>query len=68
MPAVPAAGVPLRMPVVVSKVTPEGNVPDTLKVGVGEAVAVRVNEPGVPTEKAAAVVDVKLGGAEVTVL
>ncbi len=63
MPAVPAAGVPLRMPVVGSKVMPDGKVPDSLKVGVGEPVAVRVNEPAVPTENATAEAEVMLGGA-----
>jgi hypothetical protein len=56
------------MPVVGSKVTPVGNVPLKLMVGLGEPVAVRVNEPAVPTEKAAAEAEVMLGGAEVTVL
>src|SRR5207245_1028663 len=49
VPAVPAAGVPLRTPVPALNVTPPGNVPVSLKVGAGKPVAVTVNEPAVPT-------------------
>jgi hypothetical protein len=34
------------------KVTPDGNVPDSLRVGVGEPVAVTVKDPAVPTKNA----------------
>ena len=37
------------MPVL--KVTPEGRAPDSERVGVGEPLAVTVNEPAVPTVK-----------------
>src|SRR5437879_1209932 len=46
---VPAAGVPLSTPVPALNVTPLGNVPVSLKVGVGVPVAVTVNVPAVPT-------------------
>jgi len=46
---VPAAGVPLSTPVPALNVTPLGNVPDSLNVGVGVPVAVTVNVPAVPT-------------------
>src|SRR5438309_5377386 len=49
VPPVPAAGVPLRTPVAALNVTPLGNVPVSLNVGVGVPVAVTVNVPGVPT-------------------
>jgi hypothetical protein len=49
VPPVPAAGVPLRTPVVVLNVTPVGNVPVSLNVGAGVPVAITVNVPGVPT-------------------
>ena len=48
VPAVPAAGVPLNTPAVVN-VTPDGNVPVSLKVGAGDPVAVTVNVPTLPT-------------------
>ena len=47
----PAAGVPPSTPLEGLKVTPLGNVPASLSVGVGEPVAVTVNEPAVPAEK-----------------
>ena len=50
-PAVPAAGVPLNTPPVVN-VTPDGNDPVSLKVGVGDPFAVTVNVPAPPTVKA----------------
>src|SRR6267378_2489101 len=49
VPPVPAAGVPLSTPVATLNVTPPGNVPVSLRVGVGKPVAVTVNEPAVPT-------------------
>ncbi len=51
VPPVPAAGVPLRTPVVVLNVTPAGSVPVSLNVGAGVPVAATVNVPGVPTVK-----------------
>jgi len=51
VPPVPAAGVPLRTPVAGANVTPVGNVPVSLNVGLGVPVAVTVNVPGVPTVK-----------------
>jgi hypothetical protein len=48
VPPVPAAGVPLSIPVDGVNVTPVGSVPDSLNVGVGTPVAVTVNVPGVP--------------------
>ena len=45
----PAPGVPLNTPVVALNVTPLGSVPVSLRVGVGEPVAVTVNVPAVPT-------------------
>jgi hypothetical protein len=46
---VPAAAVPLSTPVPGLNVTPVGNAPVSLKVGVGVPVAVTVNVPAVPT-------------------
>ena len=43
---VPAAGIPLSTPAL--KVTPLGNVPDSLIVGTGNPVAITVNDPAVP--------------------
>ncbi len=51
VPPVPAPGVPLRTPVAGVNVTPVGNVPVSLNVGLGVPVAVTVNVPGVPTVK-----------------
>src|SRR5215472_5970357 len=48
---VPAAGVPLRTPVVVLNVTPVGSAPVSLNVGAGNPVAVTVKVPAVPTVK-----------------
>ena len=45
----PAAGMPLKTPVVISKVTPDGSVPVMATVGVGVPVAVTVKVPTVPT-------------------
>jgi len=45
---VPTAGVPPSTPVAALKVTPLGNAPDSLSVGLGKPVAVTVNEPAVP--------------------
>ena len=53
MPAVPAAGTPESTPLGALKLTPEGNVPDSLRVGVGEPVAVTVNDPAEPAIKVA---------------
>jgi len=49
VPPVPAPGVPLRTPVAGVNVTPAGNAPVSLKVGLGVPVAVTVKVPGVPT-------------------
>jgi hypothetical protein len=46
---VPAAGVPLRTPVVVLKVTPLGSAPNSLSVGFGVPVAVTVKLPAKPS-------------------
>jgi hypothetical protein len=46
---VPAAGVPLNTCVTALNVTPLGSAPLSLSVGVGEPVAVTVNDPAVPT-------------------
>jgi len=51
VPPVPAAGVPLSTPVAAVNVTPEGNTPDSERVGVGAPVAVTLNVPAVPTAK-----------------
>jgi len=40
--------VPLRTPVPELKVTPAGRVPDSLKVRVGEPVAITLNVPNTP--------------------
>src|SRR5579871_5606679 len=61
VPPVPVAGVPLRTPVLVLKVTPLGSVPDSLSVGVGEPVAVTVNVPADPAVNAALFALVMLG-------
>ena len=47
VPAVPDAGMPLSTPAL--KVTPLGNVPDSLIAGAGNPVAVTVNNPDEPT-------------------
>jgi hypothetical protein len=52
-PAVPEPGVPLSNPVPVLKVIPDGSGPDSDRVGVGDPVAVIVNDPGTPTVKVA---------------
>ena len=52
--AVPTAGVPLNTPVEELNVTPVGSAPDSLKVGVGEPVAVTVKDPRLPTTKVVA--------------
>jgi hypothetical protein len=66
VPPVPASGVPDNMPVVVSNITPDGNGPDSDKVGVGKPVAVTVKCPSEPTVN---VVDVAvvIAGASSTV-
>jgi len=51
VPPVPAPGVPLSTPVPGLNVTPVGNVPVSLNVGLGMPVAVTVNVPAVPTVK-----------------
>ena len=51
VPAVPAAGVPLNIPVPGTKVTPVGRVPVTERVGAGKPVFVTVNVPAAPTVK-----------------
>lgn len=45
-----AVGVPLRAPAL--NVTPLGSVPDSAILGVGDPVAVTVNEPATPSVKA----------------
>lgn len=44
-PAVPAAGVPVRIPVVALNVTPEGREPDSVVVGAGDPVVVTLKSP-----------------------
>ncbi len=51
MPPLPAAGVPLRVPVPAVNVTPLGSAPVSLSVGVGTPAAVTVKVPAVPTVK-----------------
>jgi muconolactone delta-isomerase len=58
---VPAAGVPLRTYVEVLNVTPLGNVPDSLIVGVGDPVAVAAKVPADPTVNVVLVALVKIG-------
>ena len=57
-----AVGVPDRIPVAALNVTPVGSVPVSLNVGAGDPVAVTVNVPAVPSEKAAAFALVIAGG------
>ena len=64
----PAAGVPASFPVAAVKVTPDGNVPDSDSVGVGEPVAVTVKEPAVPTVKLVLLTLVIVGAVNVFVL
>jgi hypothetical protein len=66
VPEVPAAGVPLKAPVLELNVTPLGSAPVSLRVGVGKPVAVIVNEPELPTVKVVAVALV-IAGAWFTV-
>src|SRR2546430_1559554 len=49
VPPVPAPGVPERMCVATSKVTPVGSEPVSLNDGAGKPVAVTVNVPALPT-------------------
>jgi hypothetical protein len=53
VPLVPAAGVPLNKPLEAVNVIPDGSAPVSLKLGVGEPVAVTVNEFMVPMLKTA---------------
>jgi hypothetical protein len=53
VPMVPAAGVPLSIPVAAVNVTPVGSVPVSLSVGAGKPVAVTVNVPAKPSTKVA---------------
>jgi hypothetical protein len=62
VPPVPAAGVPLRTPVVVLNVTPVGSAPVSLNVGAGNPVAVTVKVPPVPTVKVVLLALVMAGG------
>ncbi len=62
VPPVPAAGMPLNIPVAGTKVTPVGRVPVTERVGAGEPVAVTVNVPAVPTVKVVLFALVMAGG------
>ena len=57
----PAAGVPLRTYVEELNVTPLGNVPDSLIVGVGDPVAVTANVPDEPTVNVVLVALVNIG-------
>ena len=63
----PEAGVPLRTPVDVLKVTPDGKVPDALNAGEGLPVAVTVNVPAEPTVKVALLVVVIVGATGLAV-
>src|SRR5262245_21138368 len=61
-PPVPAAGVPLKVPVLLSNVTPRGSAPPVCVMpGVGVPTAVTVNERGTPTVKVVVVALVKVG-------
>ena len=51
VPTVPAAGVPDKIPVTGSNVTPVGKVPTTERVGAGEPAVVTVKVPGNPRLK-----------------
>jgi hypothetical protein len=55
--------VPLSEPVVAVNVTPFGNVPLSVSVGVGEPVVVTVNVPGVPTVNTVLLLLMMAGGA-----
>jgi len=63
VPAVPAAGVPDRTFVTLLNVTPAGNVPVWVTVGVGLPVTVTVNEPGVPSVNVVLFAEVIVGAA-----
>ena len=58
----PKAGVPPSTPVVGFKVTPLGNTPVSVNVGVGNPVAVTVNVPAVPTVNVVLFALVMVGG------
>ena len=60
-PTVPDAGVPASAPEVVLKVTPEGSVPERMKVGVGVPVAVAEKPPAENTVKVVALPLVMVG-------
>ena len=68
VPPVPAAGAPLRTPVVELKDTPLGSVPVSLNVGVGEPVAFTVNDPRAPTTKVVLFMLVIAGGTAAATL
>src|SRR5262245_66166377 len=61
VPPVPAAGVPESTPVPALNVTPEGNAPLSLSVGVGNPVLVTVKVPAVPTVNVVLLADVIAG-------
>ena len=63
VPAVPAAGVPLKIPVAGAKDTPVGKEPVMERVGAGEPVAVTVKVFAMPTVKVVAFALVMTGGA-----
>src|ERR1700685_1258495 len=56
-------GVPASTPVAVVKVTPVGNVPDSLSVGVGVPVSVTVKVSGDPSGKVVALAEVMAAGS-----
>ena len=63
----PAAGVPLRTPVVVLNIIPDGSEPVSVIVGGGAPVAVTVNNPRAPTANVAPLALVIEGAATATV-
>ena len=66
VPPLPAAGVPLSTPALLS-VTPEGSAPVSANVGAGLPAPVTVNVPAAPTVKVALAALVIVGTAPVTV-
>ena len=62
MPLLPTAGVPLRTPVELLRLTPTGRVPlVTLKLAAGKPVTVKVNVPAEPATKPVLSALVKVG-------
>ncbi len=68
VPAIPAAGVPLRTPVAVSNAMPVGRVSPLTAKEAGELLAATVKLPAMPTVKAVTFAEVMVGAILLGVL